>query len=320
MAYELLHLKFYMGFIKRLFIIFFIFILASSSSSLGKVFRTAYIGISGPGNGLGFMGHIFLLFTERPDQFLTSIAYQYTVRVPDNFEFKITEVAQISSFPFIVTKSPGWGFLKSYNKEGRYIHLFKLKFTEEETQRMKKNVEADMELRESSKHFDYSAFSNNCATKIYDHVNVIAGWHVITYSSLVSATFTLSFIRPRTIAITVPLSASINLGNNPIISGTTKFRSEDMLEFENNLLGAIELESLSNLCGLAPETFQAILRAFGNKELRETPSYLDMIQNLFIECLHGNPSALIQYNFHLQFIWYMSQSSDFRDLVSKYYK
>jgi len=282
--------------------------------------QVVYIGIAGPSEGAGMMGHLFLLFTNKPNQFLNSIAYQYTVKIPDDFQFSIKELSQISTFPFIVSKLPGWGFIKNYNNEGRYIHLFELKLSNSQVIQLQKNLEKDLKLRDSLQYFDYSILTNNCATKVYDNINALFGETVIPYSNPVEAVYNFSFINPSTVAIAVPLSAPLNLSKNPIVKNMVKFRSEEMVTIETNLVGARELEHLSQLCKLSKDTFNSLLLIFGNNDLRENKFYLNFIDSIFNNCVNKNLLARSKFNYHLDFLRYKSQNQKFIEIVKKYYK
>lgn len=305
---------------KAFFLVFLsIFFCDTISWAQNSQITTAYIAIAGPSDGAGMMGHVFILFSEKPDQFLNSISYQYAAKFPEDFTFNLKSASQLSSLPFIVTKQPGWGFIKKYNAEGRYIHLYELDMSPEQVLQTQRNIEEDMANRSSLEYFDYSVTSSNCATKIYDQLNKVFGSEVFKYSSPTSAMYNFSFIRPKTIALTVPLSAALHLKSSPAVKKVVKFRSEDMMKLESNLVGANELKNLASICHTNDKTLEALINIFGNSELVETKSYLDLVQSLFSKCLADKPEAESSYHFHLDFIRFRSQNLDFIELVEDYY-
>lgn len=283
--------------------------------------KIPYLAIAGPGKGAGMMGHAFIVFANQRGQFLDAEAYQYGIRFPDDFEFTPAKALKLSHFPFIVTKLPAWNFIKNYNSEGRYVHLFELQLSHQQVVSIQKSLEEDLKARESLQFFDYSVQSSNCITKLYDQLNkvILNKKHKFNYSSPATAAFTLSFLRPSVVAATIPLAAAANVSTHPLVGNTIKFRSAEMLDLETNLVGITYLKNLFEQCSVSENTRKVILDIYGNKALRQTNAYLDLLSGLFSDCASQNRVARDEFNFHLDFLRYQSSNHDFIELAAQYY-
>lgn len=297
------------------------YILLSLVSVGAQANQIPYLAIAGPGEGAGMMGHAFIVFANQKGQFLDAEAYQYGIRFPDDFKFSMAQALQLSQFPFIITKLPAWSFIKNYSSEGRYVHLFELNLSAQQITTLQSSIEEDMVFRESLGVFDYSVQSNNCITKLYDELNKVISNddHKFVYSSPTTAPFTLSFLRPKIVAATVPLAAAANLPSHPLVTDIIKFRSGDMHDLETNLVGIGYLDGLLQKCSVSPEAQKIIRDIYGNKTLRQSDAYLKLISDLFSSCTSSQSETKDDFNFHLDFLKYQSSDRGFIDLVDQYY-
>lgn len=135
--------------------------------------KTAYIGIAGPGGGMGVMGHAFLVVANRPKIFLGAQAYQFNINLPVSIveTFKQTGRIDLSRIPFILSQMDALQFIRIYTAENRPVTLFPLRLNDPEITRLETLLRNELRRRSRSVVADYDLLSNNCATQAVSFVN-----------------------------------------------------------------------------------------------------------------------------------------------------
>lgn len=142
--------------------------------------RTAWFGLAGSGDGLGVLGHAFVVFHEPGQEFLEADAYSYRVELTDPTGFSelldlgLARIGLRGDVRFVAEKKTLGEYVLEYSgKQERDLRLFALKLTEQEVRAFEARLLVDVTNQAFAQNARFDAWSNNCLTRPIDHLNSV---------------------------------------------------------------------------------------------------------------------------------------------------
>lgn len=267
----------------------FIALFALASVARGDV----YLALASSGEGMGAMGHAFMVFTSAPEQLLGAQAYQYNLAT--NLEQASREsgplellqrVTSLGDVPFVVERSPAPLLVDVYRYEQRTLLLYPVKLTQPQQDRLKEFMESDRKARQETAHRDYSVVSNNCLTKLIDALNKVLDQdaQIPTAWNKGRLSVRKALASNRYLAANAPLFAVAMIQRHSAFGKPWVIRPAAYNSLNANLVILADLERARGLCGWSPTLFRVLQSVLLNQEAREKGATFDFLEDVFGKC------------------------------------